>query len=70
MFTETVRTLADIDALAFPRLAAVAEIAWSPATATERTWDSFRMRVGALAPLWRARGVGFEPSGEIAWVDA
>lgn len=69
LWTETVRTLADIDALAFPRLAAAAEIAWSPApsSAPERTWESFRDRVGGLAPLWTALGIGFTRSPEIAW---
>jgi hexosaminidase len=72
LWTETVRTLADIDALAFPRLAAAAEIAWSPARGAvpERTWESFRERVGTLAPLWASRGIGFSRSAEIAWADA
>lgn len=69
LWTETVRSLADIDALAFPRLAAAAEIAWSPApsSAPERTWESFRERVGGLAPLWAALGIGFTRSPEIPW---
>jgi hexosaminidase len=72
LWTETVRTLADIDALAFPRLAAAAEIAWSAprGAAPERTWASFRGRVGALGPLWASRGIGFSRSSEIAWADA
>lgn len=65
MWSETVSTLADIDALAFPRLAAAAEIAWSPAAARE--WDDFRTRVAGLAPLWRASGYGLVPSAGIAW---
>ncbi|WP_396642411.1 beta-N-acetylhexosaminidase [Microbacterium sp.] len=60
LWTETVETLADIDALVFPRIAAAAEIAWSspPAMSAARTWESFRERVDALAPLWRAAGIG------------
>ncbi|WP_345801744.1 family 20 glycosylhydrolase [Microbacterium sp. AZCO] len=70
LWTETVRDLSDIDALAFPRLAAAAEAAWSPATGTSelRTWTSFRERVGALAPLWTSLGIGFHASTEIPWV--
>ncbi|MET2011965.1 family 20 glycosylhydrolase [Microbacterium chocolatum] len=62
LWTETVRTLADIDALAFPRLAAAAEAAWSPATGVhpDRTWDSFRARVRALRPLWDAAGIAYD----------
>ncbi|WEG08034.1 family 20 glycosylhydrolase [Microbacterium horticulturae] len=70
LWTETVRTPGDIDAQAFPRIAAAAEAAWSPAAAAavpERTWDSFRARVGALGPLWRAQGIAFAPADEIDW---
>ncbi|QKJ20127.1 beta-N-acetylhexosaminidase [Microbacterium hominis] len=69
LWTETVRTAADIDELAFPRIASAAEAAWSPATGASelRTWESFRARVGGLAPLWRALGIGFHPSDEIDW---
>lgn len=48
LWTETVRTAADIDALAFPRIAAAAEIAWSPASAELRTEASFRARIAGL----------------------
>lgn len=71
LWTETVRDLAAIDALAFPRIAAAAEAAWSPAAAASdlRTWDSFRTRVGALGPLWTRQGIAFTPLAEIAWAD-
>ncbi len=73
LWSETVRTLADIDALAFPRIAAAAEAAWSPPgpASDVRTWESFAARVGALGPLWTSQGIGFSPLTEIAWaVDA
>ena len=70
LWTETIRTAADIDTMAFPRAAAAAEAAWSPATGASdlRTWESFRERVGALGPLWTSMGIGFHPSEEIPWV--
>lgn len=70
MWAETIRTAADIDTMAFPRIAAAAEAAWSPATGESelRTWDSFRARVGGLGPLWTSLGIGFHPSGEIDWI--
>ncbi|WP_082569103.1 beta-N-acetylhexosaminidase [Microbacterium sp. Root180] len=70
MWAETIRTAADIDTMAFPRIAAAAEAAWSPATGDSdlRTWESFRTRVGTLGPLWTSLGIGFHPSGEIPWV--
>ncbi len=70
LWTETVRSLSDIDALAFPRIAAAAEAGWSPATGASdlRTWASFRGRVGALAPLWTSLGIAFFRSEDIPWV--
>ncbi|MFG6403926.1 beta-N-acetylhexosaminidase [Microbacterium sp. P04] len=72
LWTETVRTLADIDALIFPRVASAAEIAWSPrpTPGSERTWASFRARVGELGALWRAQGIDVPSSNEIAGADA
>lgn len=69
LWSETLRTPEDIDTMAFPRVAAAAEAAWSPATGASdlRTWESFRERVGGLGPLWSALGIGFHPSGEIDW---
>lgn len=71
LWSETLRTLADIDTMAFPRIAAAAEAAWSPATGSTalRTWESFRARVGGLGPLWSRLGIGFFPSPEIDWAE-
>ncbi|WP_432975892.1 family 20 glycosylhydrolase [Dactylosporangium sp. CA-233914] len=66
LWTETVATVADIDLLTFPRLAAVAEVAWSPQAA--RDWTSFRSRLAAQGPRWTLRGIGFHPDPEIPWV--
>ncbi len=69
LWSETARDLDDLDALAFPRIAAAAEAAWSPRTGThpDRTWTSFRARVAGLAPLWRALGIRFTLLNEIDW---
>lgn len=69
LWTETIRTQDDIDAMMFPRVAAAAEAAWSPATGASpaRTWDSFRERVGRLGPLWATFGIRFTPSPEVRW---
>jgi len=69
LWTESSTTDADLDELAFPRLAAAMEIAWSPAGAEGREWESFRRRVGALAPLWRRLGIRFHPSPLVPWVE-
>jgi hexosaminidase len=67
LWSETTRTLSEVEQLVFPRAAAQAEVAWSPQTAPERTWESFRVRLGSLAPLWKAEGVDFHPADEIPW---
>jgi hexosaminidase len=67
LWTETVRTLDDIDTLAFPRLAAAAEAAWSvqPYGDGERTWTSFQRRAGAQRPLWASLGIRFRDDGQL-----
>ena len=66
LWTETVRTIDDIEYLAFPRLVATAELAWSPASTHD--WDRFSERLGAQAPRWAALGVNFYRSPEVPWV--
>lgn len=65
LWSETVATISEFEYLAFPRLAAVAEIGWTPAE--RRTWDDFRVRLGAQAPRWRALGINFYPSPQVPW---
>lgn len=66
LWTETVATMGDLEFMAFPRLAAVAELAWSPAGATD--WESFRRRVAHLGLRWTAMGVNFHRSPEVDWL--
>ena len=65
LWSETLRSLDDIEFMAFPRLAAIAELGWSPAATHD--WESFRTRLAAYGPQWTARGVGFYPSPQIDW---
>ncbi|WP_162795231.1 family 20 glycosylhydrolase, partial [Nonomuraea lactucae] len=65
LWTETIRTSGEIEYMAFPRLPALAELAWSPPGA--RDWDSFRRRLGAQGPRWRAMGMDYRRSPQIAW---
>jgi hexosaminidase len=57
LWTETIGTEAGIEAMIFPRLASAAEIAWSPATGTERTWPAFRSRLAVLGAAWSEAGI-------------
>ena len=67
IWSETVVNMRDVEFLAFPRLAAVAEIGWSPADAPQlgRLQAS---RLGAQAPRWTALGINFYRAPEIPWV--
>ncbi|MCE4027919.1 beta-N-acetylhexosaminidase [Microbacterium sp. Au-Mic1] len=60
LWTESVTTLAEADGLAFPRIAAHAEIGWSAQNGSERTWESFRGRVAQLVPAWEASGIAVD----------
>jgi hexosaminidase len=65
LWSETLRTLADVEFLAFPRLVAIAEIGWSPRSTHD--WDSFRARLGSYGPRWARDNVRFHRSPEIRW---
>ncbi|MEV4639376.1 beta-N-acetylhexosaminidase [Actinoplanes sp. NPDC049548] len=67
LWSETLRNLADVQTMTFPRLPAIAEIGWSPRDV--RDWESFRRRLAAFAPRWRHQGVAFHPAPEIPWMD-
>jgi hexosaminidase len=65
LWGETIVTMADAEFLAFPRLPAIAEIAWS--APRRRGWDDFRSRLGRHAPRWTALGINFYRSPQVAW---
>ena len=65
LWSETLETLADVEFMAFPRLAGYAEIGWSPAVG--RSWDEYRLRLAAHGPRLRAMGVNFYPSPQVPW---
>jgi hexosaminidase len=65
LWAETLVYLRDVEYMAFPRLAAIAEIGWTPQA--NRQWEDFARRVGAQAPRWQALGINFNRVPEIAW---
>jgi hexosaminidase len=66
LWSETLGSLADVEYLAFPRLAAVAELGWS--AADRRDWASFRWRLRAHGARWTALGVNYRRVPEIFWI--
>jgi hexosaminidase len=65
IWSETLVTMRDVEFMAFPRIAAVAEVAWSPQRA--RQWAEFKGRLGAQAPRWSALGINAYWSPKIEW---
>ncbi len=65
LWSETLRTIRDVEFMAFPRLAGVAEVAWSPEA--QRGWAGYRLRLAAHGSRWTALGVNFYRSPEVPW---
>ncbi len=68
LWGETIVTSADIDYMVFPRLPALAELGWSPASTHD--WPAFQKRLAAQGPRWKAAGVSFYASPQIPWPSA
>jgi hexosaminidase len=66
LWTETVRTLDEIEYLAMPRLAVLAELGWAPAD--RHDWSDLRGRLAAQEPLWTLLGINFYRAPEIPWL--
>ncbi|MDG4799240.1 beta-N-acetylhexosaminidase [Micromonospora sp. WMMD980] len=65
LWTETVTTRPEIEFMMFPRLPAIAELAWSPRATHD--WTGFRERLAGHGPRWTAAGIAFHRSPEIPW---
>jgi hexosaminidase len=65
LWSETIVTGRDIEFMAFPRLAAIAELAWSPWST--HNWDQFKVRLGNQGPRWTTMGINFYQSTQVPW---
>lgn len=65
LWTETVTDRADMEYLTFPRLAAIAEVAWTPSSL--RTWEGFQKRIQIQGKRWDIQGVNFYKSPTVTW---
>jgi hexosaminidase len=65
LWAETLRSIADVQTMTFPRLPAVAEIGWSPLATHD--WESFRGRLAAFGPRWTAQGIAFHRAPGVDW---
>lgn len=65
LWTETVTNSKDLAYLVFPRLGAIAEVAWSK---TERKdWESFQKRIAIQGKRWDINGIEFYRSPKVNW---
>jgi hexosaminidase len=65
LWSETLEDIDDVEYMAFPRMAGIAERGWSPAAG--RTWEEYRHRLGAQGPRWDAQGVNYYRAPEVPW---
>ncbi|MET4157371.1 beta-N-acetylhexosaminidase [Agromyces sp. PvR057] len=82
VWTETLAAAPDLEFMVFPRIAAIAEIAWSPAPSASalaegrpvteggaRDLEDFGARLAALGTHLDALGVSYRKVGGVPWVD-
>ncbi|HVV11858.1 beta-N-acetylhexosaminidase [Amycolatopsis sp.] len=65
LWSETLITSDNIEYMAFPRLAGIAEIGWSPQPSHD--WNSYRARLADQGPRWTAEGIDFYRSQQVDW---
>lgn len=65
LWTETVKTMDDIEYMAFPRLPGIAEIGWT--APADRKWDEYKYRLAVHGRRFRALGIDFYPSPKVKW---
>ncbi len=66
VWTETLRTRDELMSMLLPRLAAIAEVAWT--TPDRHGWDDFARRVAQHGAGWDALGLPWYPSPQVDWV--
>ncbi|AEE47198.1 family 20 glycosylhydrolase [Cellulomonas fimi] len=65
VWTETLTDLGELTSMLLPRLAAVAEVAWT--APQDRDWDDFAGRVAQHAPFWDRVGFRWHASPQVSW---
>ena len=67
LWTETILDIDDAEHMAFPRLAGVAEIGWTPQQG--RVWTEYRQRLANQAPRWAMMDINYYRSPQVDWAD-
>ena len=66
IWSETLTTIDEVEYMAFPRIAAIAEKAWSPAGGT---WAEFEPRVAAFGKYLDTLGINYYRTPEVSWIE-
>ncbi len=64
LWSETLEDINDIEFMAFPRMAGIAELGWS---AQGRSWDEYKQRLGAHGPRWDEMSVNYYRDPAVPW---
>ena len=65
LWSETLRTIRDVQYMVFPRIVSIAEIGWT--SRKVHHWPDFRRRLGHQGPRWLAIGIDFYHSPQVEW---
>ncbi|MCH6198226.1 beta-N-acetylhexosaminidase [Aquiflexum sp. LQ15W] len=65
LWSETITNREEIEFMMFPRLAAIAEVAWTKKDL--RNWDSFSERLKKHTARWDAMGLNYYKSPKLVW---
>lgn len=77
VWTETIGTMAELEFMVFPRIASIAEIAWSPAlsassastSGASRDEAGFQARLASLGTHLDALGIAYHRVGGVPWTE-
>lgn len=64
IWSETLQTMSEVEYMLFPRLAAVAEVAWAT---NNRAWSDFKLRMSHHASYLSAHNINFYRSPQVDW---
>jgi hexosaminidase len=65
LWSETLRTLDNVEYMTFPRLPGIAELGWS--TKASHNWTTYKVRLGQFGSRWTKQGVDYYRSPQVVW---
>jgi hexosaminidase len=65
LWSETIRTMRNIEYMVFPRLPGIAELGWSPAE--DKRWDEYALRLAEHGPRFEMLDIHFYRSPQVPW---